>query len=76
MQYLIDYNWAKAKLYSIMFLFVPFLIYLGCFIAFSNVYNGQFDNPALSFEVGYLALAALLYFFSLYFLINELGQLV
>lgn len=56
-----------------MFLFVPFLLFLGTFIAYSNVYNGQFNNPEVSFEIGYIVLSALLYFFSLYFLLNELG---
>jgi hypothetical protein len=40
------------------------------------VYNGQFDNPDPGFEIGYIVLSALLYLFSLYFLLNEVGQLI
>jgi len=57
-------------------LFIPFILFQGTFIAYSNVYNGQFDNPESEFEVGYITLSALLYLFSLYFLMNELGQLI
>ena len=63
-------------MYTIVFLFIPFLFFLGTFIAYSNVYNGQFDNPEDEFEIGYITLSALLYLFSLYFLLNEIGQLV
>jgi hypothetical protein len=55
---------------------IPFMLFLGTFIAYSNVYNGQFDNPEDEFEYGYIALSAILYFFSLYFLIHEFGQLL
>lgn len=72
-QYLIDFNWQTTKIYTILFLFLPFVLFQAAFIAYSNVYNGQFDNPDASFEVGYILLSALLYLFSLYFLINELG---
>jgi len=75
-QYLIDYNWQQTKTYTIIFLFVPFVFFQATFIAYSNVYNGQFDNPESSFEVGYIVLSALLYLFSLYFLMNEIGQLI
>ena len=74
-QYLIDFNWRNTKIYTICLLFIPFLLFLGTFIAYSNVYNGQFNNPDESFEIGYIVLSALLYFFSLYFLFNEFGQL-
>lgn len=75
-KYLIDFNWKQTKTYTIIFLFIPFILFQGTFIAYSNVYNGQFDNPQSEFEVGYITLSALLYLFSLYFLMNELGQLV
>ena len=39
-QYLIDFNWQTTKIYSIIFLFIPFLLFQGTFIAYSNVYNG------------------------------------
>ena len=72
---MIDFNWQSTKIYTILFLFIPFCLFQGTFIAYSNVYNGQFTNPEASFEVGYIVLSALLYFFSLYFLLNEFGQL-
>ena len=74
-QYLIDFNWEITKVYSIVFLFIPFVLFQATFIAYSNVFNGQFNPPEFSFDIGYIVLSALLYFFSLYFLINEFGQM-
>jgi len=34
---IIDYKWPLVRKYTIRFLFIPFLIYLALFIAFSNV---------------------------------------
>lgn len=36
----IDYKWPIVRKYTIIFLFIPFMIQLCVFIAFSNVYDG------------------------------------
>lgn len=38
---LIDLKWPLVKEYTVKILFVPFILYLMCFVAFSNVFNGQ-----------------------------------
>jgi hypothetical protein len=60
-------------------LFFPFCIYLAVFVAWSNVFN-QFiyeidKEKSYAFWVADKVLAALLYFFSVYFLTNELRQM-
>jgi hypothetical protein len=39
-QCIIDFNWQLTKNYAIIFLFIPYVLFLGTFIAYSNVYNG------------------------------------
>lgn len=74
---LIDYKWPLVKKYTVILLFIPFLIYLATFIAFSNVFNGQItsegDNE--NYRNGKLALMILLYIMSLYSLLSEGFQL-
>ena len=36
---IIDFKWPLSRYYIILFLFVPFLIYLALYIFFSNVLN-------------------------------------
>ncbi len=37
---LIDFKWPLVKEYTVKILFIPFILYLATFIAFSNVFNG------------------------------------
>jgi len=41
---LIDLKWPLVKEYTVKILFMPFLLYLLCFVAFSNVFNGQLTS--------------------------------
>jgi hypothetical protein len=40
----IDQKWPVVQKYTIIFLLVPFTIYLGLFITLSNAFGGQIDE--------------------------------
>jgi heme/copper-type cytochrome/quinol oxidase subunit 4 len=75
-QALIDYKWPLAREYTVKMLFIPFILFHLNFIIYSNVFNGQYQYTDNSWYIGHDALAALNYAFSLYFLQNEMRQLV
>lgn len=39
-QAMIDYKWIETKRFTFNYLFFPFLLFLGAFIAYSNVFAG------------------------------------
>ncbi len=41
---LIDLKWPLVKEYTVKILFIPFILYLASFVAFSNVFNGQLTS--------------------------------
>ena len=74
----IDYKWPLVRFYTILWLFIPFLIQLGAFIAFSNVFCGQLGPsnelwPAA--RTGNIALIIILYVLAIYFLSIEIIQI-
>ena len=74
---MIDYKWALAKEYTIKILFVPFLLYLLTFLAYSNLLDGDFDvhNNPFKYNLN-LGVSGILYIFSIYFLQNEVRQIL
>ena len=76
-QAMIDYRWALAKEYTIKILFVPFLLYLLTFLAYSNLLDGDFDvhNNPFKYNLN-LGVSGILYIFSIYFLQNEVRQIL
>jgi hypothetical protein len=75
-QAIIDFKWPLAREYTIKVLFIPFCIYLAVFVTWSNVFN-NFVYPLdegswFSLWAADKVLCAILYFFSVYFLSNEL----
>ena len=74
-QHFIDFKWPLANKYTIRMLFIPFCFYLLIFVVWSNVFNGYSRPFTKESEYGlWIAdkvLCALLYFFSIYFLQNE-----
>ena len=63
-----------------MVLFIPFLLYLGLFIVYSNVFNGQLlpyedDDKKFKAEVSIKAISICLYAFSALAMCNEFYQL-
>ena len=75
-QAIIDFKWPLAREYTIKVLFIPFCIYLSVFVTWSNVFN-NFVYPLderswFSLWAADKVLCAILYFFSVYFLSNEL----
>jgi hypothetical protein len=78
-QAIIDFKWPLAKKYTTRMLFIPFCFYLAIFVAWSNVFNGYsypFDRDSwYEMWVADKVLCALLLFFSVYFLQNELRQM-
>eukprot|EP00347_Sterkiella_histriomuscorum_P006211 403353636 len=82
-QALIQYKWDQARKYTLLWLFIPFLIYHGAFIAYSNVFNGQVSyqndegkSNGDNMKNGQIALAVILYVLSVYFLTNEIRQVI
>jgi hypothetical protein len=65
---IIDFKWPLVKEYTVKFLFIPFMIYLATFIAFSNVFNGQYKGTTKeeieNAKKGKFALIIILYIFS------------
>ena len=79
-QAIIDFKWPLAKEYTIKVLFIPFLLFLATFVAWSNVFNGYLypftKDDWYEFWVADKVLCALLLLFSVYFLTNEVRQLI
>jgi hypothetical protein len=78
-QAIIDFKWPLAREFTIKVLFIPFCLYLAVFVTWSNVFN-NFVFPIdergwYSLWTADKVLCALLYFFSVYFLSNELRQM-
>ena len=73
---MIDYKWPLAREYTVKMLFIPFITFHLNFLIYSNVFNGQYEYTDNSWYIGHDILAALNYAFSLYFLQNEMRQLV
>ena len=76
-QAMIDYKWALAKEYTIKTLFIPFVLYLFSFLIYSNFFNNDFDinaDPIMFYAD--LGLSGVLYLFSIYFLQNEVRQII
>jgi hypothetical protein len=78
-QAIIDFKWPLAREFTIKVLFIPFCIYLAVFVTWSNVFN-NFVYPVnerswFSLWAADKVLCAILYFFSVYFLCNELRQM-
>ena len=68
---LIDFKWPLVKEFLIKKLFVPYILYLATYIFYMNyVYYERYAH-AWSIMLNYSTMA-LLVFFSLYFLLNEL----
>jgi len=78
-QAIIDFKWPLAREFTIKVLFIPFCLYLGVFVTWSNVFNSYvypFDERGwFSMWTADKVLCAILYFFSVYFLSNEMRQI-
>eukprot|EP00347_Sterkiella_histriomuscorum_P016371 403353446 len=74
-QALIDFQWPLAKEFTIKMLFIPFLIYLALFVTYSNVLIGQISMSDEQ-KIARIVFIALLYATSIYFLINEINQVI
>lgn len=78
-QAVIDFKWPLAKEYTVKVLFLPFCLFLALFVAWSNAFNGYIYpigyEEWYSMWVAEKVLCAFLYFFSIYFLSNELRQM-
>jgi len=76
---LIDFKWPLAREFTIKTLFIPFCFYLTVFVTWSNVFNNYVfpvnERNWYSLWTADKVLCALLYFFSVYFLSNELRQI-
>ena len=72
----IDYKWPIVRKYTIICLFIPFMLQLCTFIAFSNVYDGQIVTPSLQANQGNMALIVILYVLAIYFFTSEVLQIM
>ncbi len=72
---LIDLKWPLVKEYTVKILFFPFMLYLACFVAFSNVFNGQLigenEEENHKIRLAKLILIIILYLLSIFALCNE-----
>jgi hypothetical protein len=75
-QSIIDYKWPLCREYTLKLLFVPFIFYGLLWIVYSNAFNGQTDETDFKIMVTTRVIQALLYLFSIYFLVNESRQLI
>ena len=75
---LIDLKWPLVKEYTVKILFFPFVIYLACFVAFSNVFNGQLigetEEENQKIRLAKFILIIILYVLSGFSLCNEVVQ--
>jgi hypothetical protein len=78
-QAIIDFKWPLAQEFTTIVLFIPFCLYLAIFVTWSNVFNNYVypidERGWFSLWTADKVLCALLYFFSVYFLSNELRQM-
>ena len=78
-QAIIDFKWPLAREFTIKVLFIPFCLYLAIFVTWSNVFNNYVfpidERSWYSLWTADKVLCAFLYFFSIYFLSNELRQM-
>ncbi|CDW84531.1 wd-40 repeat protein [Stylonychia lemnae] len=75
-QAIIDYKWPLVREYTIKLLFAPFIFYHCAWITYSNVFNGQVAQDTDEIIIADKVLSAILYVFSIYFLVNEVRQIL
>jgi hypothetical protein len=72
----IDFKWPIVRKYTILFLFIPFIVQLATFISYSNVFQGQYDFKQSQDGInGNLSVIIILYVLAIYFLTMELLQI-
>ncbi|TNV87014.1 hypothetical protein FGO68_gene4579 [Halteria grandinella] len=75
-QLIVDHLWQNLRKTLLIELFLPYVVLLCTFIAYSNVYNGQIDTQDnLEASHGELALAIIVIVLSSYFILIEFKQL-
>ncbi|CDW83568.1 wd-40 repeat protein [Stylonychia lemnae] len=81
-QLIIDFKWPLIQKFTIQFLFLPYILYLGLYFGYSNfIFVDRFHDQETEKENWYIsdkaffAIGPLLILFSLYFLIHEIYQL-